>query len=103
MNDMSRYVTKLDSRVAGPWSDKDEISELPDDWLDGLVEPCPFQQSILDLMKQKPDRRVVNLLYDPKGNTGKSEIYSFAKSQIKNVIKLETGILQQEKKREKKY
>lgn len=91
MNDMSHYVTKLDTRVAGPWSDKDELQELPDDWLEGLEEPRPFQQSILDMIRGKPDRRAVNLLYDPKGNSGKSEVYSFAKAQIKNVISLETS------------
>jgi hypothetical protein len=65
------YVMKLESRVEGPWSDKDPVP---------LVEPrqsreyttlLPWQQFIWESMTEWQPR-VINYLYCPTGNVGKS-------------------------------
>lgn len=71
------YVLKDATRVEGPWTDKtdgtDEKAEEPTE-LKG-VTLYPWQQAMVDLIKTpvtKDNRRTVNVLYDPMGNTGKS-------------------------------
>lgn len=66
------YVIKLDTRIKGPWTDKDEIKiltkqmELFSSW--GLL---PWQQTAKE-MSQVFDLRAIDLLYDQMGNSGKS-------------------------------
>lgn len=75
------YVMKLDSRVEGPWSDKDveekckitvssraeaEISEIE-------KKLIKWQMAIIISAKTK-NRDDINILYDPTGLKGKSEI-----------------------------
>ena len=66
------YVTKEDTRIAGPWSDKDEIKilttqmELFLSW-----ELYPWQHKAREIGQQFC-LRSIDLIYDPKGNAGKS-------------------------------
>lgn len=72
------YVMKPETRIAGPWSDKNdreevEISKLPKHLQKEYVWR-PFQQSIIDSIKIEPDDRTINVLYCPSGGIGKSRM-----------------------------
>lgn len=66
------YVMKADTRVKGPWTDKDEKPPyIPRDLRDLVLRP--WQQMIVD-SKDNFDARAVNVVYDPHGSNGKSII-----------------------------
>jgi len=78
------YVTKLDTRIDGPWSDKieedEEEAELPDDW--PRYAPYPFQQAIINMwIEHMADDRVINVLVDPLTSQGKSTTLKLAITQ----------------------
>ena len=65
------YVMKADSRVDGPWTDKDVPVEI---FLQHQVPSLrPWQQSIKDKC-QIFEKRIVNLVVDPTGKIGKSTL-----------------------------
>lgn len=69
------YAIKEDTRVSGPYTDK-IISEesntyLPRQYRNLILRP--WQQSIKDSAEKFEDR-IINLIYDPIGNNGKSTI-----------------------------
>jgi len=69
------YVMKLESRVAGPWTDKefnDEEKQYIPIPLRGLTRDKlrPFQKSLLDLSNIYDDR-AIDFIFDPTGNYGK--------------------------------
>jgi len=66
------YQMKLDTRVAGPWTDKDEIKILTKQLkLFKGMTLRPYQQAIYDECS-KFDMRKINLIWDTTGNCGKS-------------------------------
>lgn len=72
------YVTKDETRVEGPWTDKDVKKEedyIPEFFRDVVL--YPFQQQLLDLSMQVDDR-TINMIVDPKGNLGKSKLADYA-------------------------
>jgi hypothetical protein len=72
------YVTKEDTRIGGPWTDKDQDKEevyIPEFFRD--VKLYPFQQQLLDLSLQSDDRSI-NMIVDSKGNMGKSKLADYA-------------------------
>lgn len=78
------YVLKSDTRVDGPWTDKDPVPKEPlwdvEEYKDKLL---PFQQQIKDtclLNKDKKtyDRRTINCIVDPVGCVGKTIIRRIA-------------------------
>lgn len=75
-NDWS-YVTKDASRVAGPWSYKDQVINIPLQYSDSVIKELrPWQQDVLD--RGKIVSRNVNLILDFKGNVGKSTLVGYA-------------------------
>jgi hypothetical protein len=65
------YVTKLDTRVDGPWKDSDKVVFLPDhlkvdNW-------HPWQKVVIDSLPNKAGRHV-NMVVDKTGNHGKSTL-----------------------------
>jgi hypothetical protein len=66
------YVTKEDTRVAGPWKDTDEVIFIPDD-LKVIKELRPWQEDIIRIAETQ-DFRTVNVVYDPVGNSGKTTV-----------------------------
>jgi len=46
----------------------------------------PWQQTILDLIKNKPDRRTVNWIYDADGNKGKSTLMRYLDWKHKTIV-----------------
>lgn len=65
------YVMKEDTRVAGPWSDKDLPTQEMHDAIDKSFL-LPWQQQVIDEIKLNPDSRVVNVLYSREGRIGGS-------------------------------
>jgi len=72
------YVMKADTRIDGPWTDKDY--EEPPNWTDQLddLKKCldttgilPWQQWFEDEVG-KPDLRSIHVIYDKAGHSGKS-------------------------------
>lgn len=63
------YVMKDESRIAGPWSDKDWFKYVPRHIRN--ITPYPFQQEVLDSMEVYDDRSI-KCIVDTKGNNGKS-------------------------------
>lgn len=67
------YVTKEDTRVDGPWDDKNDINPLsiPTRFRDTPIWR-PWQLTVLELISLPPNDRSVNLIVDSAGNNGKS-------------------------------
>jgi len=73
--DEAFYCQKEDTRIAGPFTDKDEKKEvyIPRQYR-GLVEKLyPFQKVIFDSCDIF-EPRIINLIYDPLGCAGKSTV-----------------------------
>jgi hypothetical protein len=69
------YVLKEDTRLEGPWSDKDKPKErfLPYQY-DGIADRLyPWQKQIRDSAAVR-EPRLINVIYDPTGCCGKSSI-----------------------------
>jgi len=74
LNNKFNYVMKKDTRVEGPWTDKDyEEPPLLTRQLRTFMqcELYPWQQQVKDWCEQEDDRSI-KLLYDTYGNNGKS-------------------------------
>lgn len=69
------YVTKTDTRVEGPWSDTDEETYIPRQ-IREIKELYPWQQKVIELSKIW-DTRVIDVIYDPNGNNGKSILTTY--------------------------
>lgn len=69
------YVTKDYTRESGPWTDKDQEIYIPRQYRKILNNLYPYQKVIYDSPKHFDDR-VVNIIYCPNGNIGKSTIAS---------------------------
>lgn len=72
------YSMKIDTRLEGPYMDTDPKPEnvyIPIQYRD--IKLYPWQQQILDDAKKK-DFRTINMIYDKRGNRGKSTLASIA-------------------------
>jgi hypothetical protein len=66
------YATKLDTRVEGPWSDKDETKVLTRQLQNFMkFEYYPWQVKVMEIVKQY-DERAIHIIYDQHGDLGKS-------------------------------
>lgn len=72
------YVMKEDTRVKGPWSDKDEIIYIPRQ-IKEMKELRPFQQHIVDNASVW-DKRTINMIYCKFGNIGKSLLVGYCRA-----------------------
>lgn len=68
--DNTFYVTKEESRVRGPWTDRDEKIYIPRDVRE-ITSLYPWQESLRQIALTY-EKRKVNIVYDPTGNSGKS-------------------------------
>lgn len=84
--DYNCYAGKIDSRVRGPWSDKDEQNEvyIPRQYRGKLESLYPFQRVIFDSFKEFEDR-IINLIFCREGNKGKSTIASLCELYGKGI------------------
>ena len=67
------YCMKEDTRVEGPWSDRDQPAYVPRQYRS--IELWPWQQAVVDSRKEF-DFRTVDCIVDYKGCTGKSTLAS---------------------------
>jgi len=66
------YMLKEDTRIAGPWTDKDEVVPLTAQMkIFNEFTLRPYQASLKE-MALHFDMRKIDLIYDPNGNIGKS-------------------------------
>ena len=72
------YVMKADTRIGGPWSDKDEqVIPIPYHIRD--IKLYKWQQEVIDRATYNRSNRIVNVLYCPDGNSGKSTLATYCK------------------------
>lgn len=81
----SFYVSKPETRIEGPWTDKDEQVYVPRHVRE-MTTLRPWQQSIVD-SATKYDPRWIDVIVDTQGNRGKSSLCAYLR-----VHKLGTGI-----------
>lgn len=72
--DNTFYVTKEDTRIAGPWRDDDKKVYIPRQ-IRG-IELRPWQQQVVD-DADVWDTRTINVIIDTKGNNGKSTLATY--------------------------
>lgn len=71
----TRYCDKLETRLDGPWRDSDCNNRyVPLHVRD--IKLYPWQERIINDVL--PDTRTINILYDEKGNIGKSTVFTYA-------------------------
>lgn len=66
----SFYQLKEDTKIDGPWTDKDKVLYIPRQ-IREIKSLYPFQQTIVTSLTNW-DTRSINYVYDPFGNNGKS-------------------------------
>lgn len=71
------YVTKEDTRVEGPWTDKDEVVYIPRQ-IRGITL-LPWQQSIVDSASDW-DTRHINIIVDDRGSIGKTTVKTYVRA-----------------------
>lgn len=75
---LNRYVTKQDTRVDGPWSNKPIKQAYNGEDLMMIREsPLPMQKEILDRLEKEPDDRKVVYIWSEKGNNGKTKLVKY--------------------------
>lgn len=67
------YVTKLDTRVLGPWDDREREKFTPYQYEGMEATLLPWQKVVWDSADVR-EPRIVNCVYDPVGENGKSTI-----------------------------
>lgn len=72
------YQLKVDTRIDGPWTDKDEPVYIPRQVRE-MGPLRPFQQSIVD-DADNWDTRTINLIYNQSGNVGKSRLVGYCRA-----------------------
>lgn len=69
------YVMKDETRVGGPWDERVKEIYIPRQYRNLLQNLYPYQKYIFD-SADTFDTRIINMIYCPKGNIGKSTIAS---------------------------
>lgn len=72
------YVMKEDTRIDGPWSDKDVERYIPRQ-IREVEQLRPWQQTIID-MAHVWDKRHIHYLYCPNGNVGKTTLCGYIRA-----------------------
>lgn len=72
------YAMKEDTRVLGPFSDKDEQINIPRQVRE-MSALYAWQQQVVDSATVW-DKRTINLIYCPEGNQGKSSLVSWCRA-----------------------
>lgn len=83
------YVTKEETRIAGPWRNR-EHTDVPEFYRN--PELRPWQKIIQDEIEEYvPEGRIINLIVNPKGNQGKTFLANYlgAHDKIYNIPPLD--------------
>lgn len=70
------YVTKIETQIEGPWTDKDKEPIYIPRQVREIKEFRPFQKQIIDSFDLWEPRQIF-LIYDPKGNRGKTIVSTY--------------------------
>lgn len=78
-NGLDFYVTKVDSRISGPWMDATYSPPVkPEKYtgedLECMQNPTPWQAQLVDMTTNKPCERTVHWIFNASGNAGKSRL-----------------------------
>lgn len=73
------YVTKEDTRIAGPWSDKDEPAYIPKAFRGDIVLRAWQAKLIQDIKHDARPERTIHAVIDVSGDNGKSFLRNFLK------------------------
>lgn len=76
------YVMKADTRIEGPWKDTDKIIYIPRQYRNLTMRP--WQQQVIDDSKVFSDR-IVNVIYDRDGCSGKSTLASYCELMMNGI------------------
>lgn len=82
--DYNCYAGKVATRTRGPWTDKTQEVFIPRQYRDKINNLYPFQKVIFDSANVFEDR-IINLIFCPDGNKGKSTIASLCELYGKGV------------------
>jgi len=66
------YCTKHESRIGKIYSKGVDIPEQLD-----LEQPYGWQLQVMDIIKEKPDKRTIHWFWEPKGNVGKTTLCKY--------------------------
>lgn len=83
--DSTFYVMKDETRIDGPWTDKDPSQYISSQYRNKLDTLRPFQKTIWD-MCQKFDERKINYVYCAEGNKGKSIIAHLCRLHLGGLV-----------------
>ncbi len=72
------YQMKEDTRIMGPWTDKDEVLYIPRQVRE-MGELRPFQQYIVN-DADVWNTRTINLIFNQSGNVGKSRLVAYCRA-----------------------
>lgn len=72
------YQTKEDTRIEGPWTDKDTVAFIPRQ-VQEMKVLRPFQSTILEDIGVW-DKRRINIVYCQEGNLGKSSLVGWVRA-----------------------
>lgn len=78
------YVMKDETRKEGPWKDNDEETYIPRQ-IREIKQLYPWQQYIVN-NHDVWDTRTINIIYDKKGNNGKSILCSYMRAHKKGFV-----------------
>jgi len=67
------YAMKIDTRTRGPWDDQKPDEYIPRQYRNKMENLYPFQKIIFDSSSIFDDR-IINMIYCPHGNAGKSTV-----------------------------
>ena len=79
------YTTKEDTRVNGPWTDRDIAKYIPTQYQGKLKSLRPWQEKVIESMGIH-DERKINWIYDEAGNNGKSTIAHLCRLHYSGVV-----------------
>lgn len=94
------YCTKEETRVKGPWMDKEKNKETekqrrnekykrkPKPWYDNLY---PWQQDLRNILEQPPDDRSILWIWDEPGNSGKTGFCNYYRTTGEDVCVFQYG------------
>lgn len=73
LNKSIKYCSKKDTRVDGPWSNRNSDIFKIKDPLDGK-KLYPWQAKVLNILEDEADERTIYWIWEPTGNTGKTAL-----------------------------
>lgn len=76
-----KYCMKTETRISGPYMRPYRYSGQ-----DIIAVLRPWQQRVIEIVKQKPDPRIIHWYYEPHGNTGKSALTKYLVWHYKAVV-----------------